>query len=164
MDRSLLIVGAGGHGQVVAEAARACGYEKIDFLDDSHPAAVGTLRELERFVPAYDGVIISIGNNERRQELTVRLENVSARIVTLLHPEAYIAPSAVIGEGTVVLPKAVIHSNTCIGKGCIVGIGALADHDVQIGDFVHLDAGSICVSGSHVKSLRKVKAGETVSK
>ena len=160
----MLIIGAGGHGRVIEETAISCGYEYVDFLDDGNPNAVGTFQDLERLSPAYDGVIVSIGNNKMRRELTDRLENIHARIVILIHPEAYIAPSAVIGKGTVVLPKAVVHSNVCLGKGCIVSIGALIEHDARIGDFVHLDTGSICMSGSHVGSLRKINAGEIVKR
>ena len=58
--KSLLIIGAGGHGQVVAETAAACGYEKMVFLDDS-PDAVKT-DELEELAECYDGAIVSIGN------------------------------------------------------------------------------------------------------
>lgn len=164
MERSLLIIGAGGHGQTVAETARLCGYGKIAFLDDAHPNALGTLQELERLAPAYDGAIVGIGNNEMRRKLTDRLERVGVQPVTLIHPDAYIAPSAVIGAGTVVFAKAVIHSNARVGKGCIVSIGALAEHDVQIGDFVHLDTGSICGSESRVDCLQKVEAGDVVKR
>lgn len=38
---NLLIIGAGGHGKVVVEIAVDFGYEKIDFLDDDSPEAVG---------------------------------------------------------------------------------------------------------------------------
>lgn len=42
IKRNLLIIGAGGHGRVVKEVAEALeSYQKIDFVDDNSPEAVG---------------------------------------------------------------------------------------------------------------------------
>ena len=43
MDKKLLIIGAGGHGKVVAEVASACGYDNVKFLDDNSPEAIGKI-------------------------------------------------------------------------------------------------------------------------
>lgn len=158
----LLIVGAGGHGKVVAETASACGYDQIDYIDDKSPDAVGTIAELEKLSPTYDGVIISIGNNKIRRELIERLEAVGAPITTLIHPTAFVSSSAEIGIGSVVLPGAVIHTNAKVGKGCIISIGALVDHDCVVGDYCHIDAGAVCRSRSQVLDGLKIEAN-TVS-
>ena len=73
---TLLIIGAGGHGQVVKELAVACGYESIDFLDDKAPKAVGKLNEAPYLAPNYDGVIVGIGNNTLRRSISEQLEKV----------------------------------------------------------------------------------------
>lgn len=162
--KSLLILGAGGHGQVVKEIAEACGYDNVAFLDDKAPDAIGKLNEAPYIAPNYDGVIIAIGNNALRQELIDKLEcfeNVS--IATLIHPTAYVSPTAVIGKGTVVESKAVINTNSKIGEGCIISVGAIVDHDSIVGYFSHINAGAICMAGSSIKALSKVKAGEIVS-
>ena len=155
--KSLLIIGAGGHGQVVAECAEACGYEKIDFLDDNNPDAVGGIERLEEKVTDYDGVIISIGNNDIRRELITRLQNINAPLTTLIHPRAYVSPTAVVGSGSIILPAAVIHTNANIGTGCIVSIGALIDHDAVVEDFSHINTGAIVVAGKRVSG--KIEAG-----
>ena len=118
--KSILIIGAGGHGQVVAECAEACGYEKIDFLDDNYADAVGGIDELEDIAINYDGVIVSIGNNEIRRELISRVQIIKAPLTTLIHPGAYVSPTATVGSGSIVLPGVVIHTNAIIGKGCII--------------------------------------------
>ena len=65
MSKTLLIIGAGGHGHVVAETAIACGYIP-SFLDDNNQEAVGTISQLEHLASQYDAVFVAIGNNELR--------------------------------------------------------------------------------------------------
>ena len=156
---TLLIIGAGGHGRVVAEIAIACGYNRnsIAFLDDNAPGAVGKIEEMEMFAPRYYGVFVAIGNNELRQKLTAQLSGMQGvKLVTLIHPTAYVSPSATIGKGTVVEPKAVINTNSRIGQGCIISVGTIIDHDCEIGDFCHINAGMICGAGSQVEALSRI--------
>lgn len=161
--KSLLILGAGGHGQVVKEIAEACGYDTVAFLDDKAPDAIGKLNEAPYLAPNYDGVIIAIGNNKLRLEITSKLERWEGiNIVTLIHPTAYISPSAVIGTGTVIEPRAVVNARSKIGSGCIISVGAIVDHDCGIGHCSHINAGAICMAGSKVEKLTKVNAGEII--
>lgn len=163
--KTLLILGAGGHGQVVKEIAIACGYEpqSIAFLDDNAPNAVGKMNEAPYLAPNYSSVIISIGNNALRQDITEKLERFEGiNIVTLVHPTAFVSPSAVIGKGNVVEPNAVINSNSQIGEGCIISVGAIVDHDSSVGSFSHINAGAICMAGSKIEKLTKVNAGEII--
>ena len=159
--KSILIIGAGGHGRVIAETALACGYDKIDFLDD-HPSenVVGSLAELEERSKNYDAVIISIGNLELRRKITEVVERVSNPITTLVHPNAFVSPSAEIGKGSLVLPGAIVHTKAKVGKGCILSVGALIDHDAEIGDFCHINTGAIVGAGATVKDGTRIDAGE----
>lgn len=155
--KSLLIIGAGGHGQVVAECAEVCGYERIDFLDDNHPDTVGRVEQLENMANDYDGVIVSIGNNDIRRELIVRLQNINALLIAMIHPRAYVSHTAIVGSGSIILPGAVIHTNASIGTGCIISIGALIDHDAVVEDFSHINTGAIVGAGQRARG--KVDAG-----
>lgn len=145
---TLLIIGAGGHGKVVAETAEACGYQ-ISFLDDNSPEAVGTLSEIEKLAPQYDAVFVAIGHNETRKAITDRV----GECITLIHPTAYVSPSATIGPGTFIAPHAAVNANVIISRGCIVSLGAIVDHDAVIGDYTHIDAGVVCKSRSRVRNL-----------
>lgn len=158
--KKLLIIGTGGHGQVLAEVAMACGYDRVDFLDDRNPCAVGTTDRAEALAGGYDGVIVSIGNNDLRRTLIQRLQAVDAPIATLVHPRAFVAPSATLGEGSVVLPGAVVNTNARVGKGCILSIGALVDHDATIDDFSHVNAGAVVAAGKRAGG--KVAPGAVV--
>ena len=163
--KTLLILGAGGHGQVVKEIAIACGYEPqaIAFLDDNAPNVAGKINDAPYLAPNYDGVIIAIGDNGLRQDITEKLKHFEGiNIITLIHPTAYVSPSAVIGKGTVVEPKAVINANSKIGEGCIISVGTIVDHDSSVGYFSHINAGAICMAGSKVEALTKINAGEIV--
>ena len=159
--KRLLIIGAGSHGQVVAETAVACGYNKIDYLDDNSPDSIGKTNQLEELAGAYDGVIVSIGNNEVRRELIHRIQGVCAPLVSLVHPRCFVSPSATIGIGSIVLPGALIHSNASVGAGCIISIGALIDHDAVVEDFSHINTGAIVGAGKRASG--KVDAGTVIS-
>ena len=163
--KNLLILGAGGHGQVVKEVAIAYGYEPeaIAFLDDKVSSAVGKINEAPYLAPNYDGVIIAIGNNALRRDITEKLEQFEGiNIITLIHPTAYISSSAVIGKGTVVEPNAIVNAHSKISEGCIISVGAIVDHDSSIGYFSHINAGAICMAGSKIAALTKVNAGEII--
>ena len=156
--KRLLIIGAGGHGKVVAEAAEACGYS-VAFLDDNPGiGVVGTFEEAGVISLQYDGTIISIGDNEKRKVLMEQLSNP----ISLIHPLAYVSPSAEIGVGSIILPGAVIHTNAKIGCGCIISIGALIDHDAEIGDYCHINTGAVVSAGAKVLRGTKVTAGSTI--
>ena len=155
----LLIIGAGGHGHVVAEIAAACGYgsNSIAFLDDNAPGAVGKVEEMDLYAPRYDGVFVAIGNNALRQKLTAQLCRMEGvKLVTLIHPTAYVSPSAMIGQGAVVEPKAVVNTNSRIGQGCIISVGTIIDYDCEIGEFCHINAGMVCSAGNRVDALSRI--------
>lgn len=156
---SLLIIGAGGHGRVVAEIAVACGYDtdSIAFLDDNSPDAIGKVKDMAMYAPKYDGVFVAIGNNAVRQQICEQLKQVpGATLIKLVHPTAYVSPSATVAPGTVIEPKAVVNTHSRIGQGCIISVGTIIDHDCIIGDFCHINAGMVCGAGSRVDSLSRI--------
>ncbi len=159
--KSLLIIGAGGHGHVVAETAVACGYQ-TSFLDDHSPEAVGTIAQLELLAPKFDACFVAIGNNTLRKQLIERLQALSCTLATLVHPTAYVSPSAKIGLGTIVVSKALINTRSLVGVGCILSAGCIIDHDVLIQDYVHINAGAICKAGTTVSECQKIDAGQIV--
>lgn len=156
--KSLLIIGAGGHGQVVKEIAQDLGYERIDFIDDHNSHAIGKIKDLENF-KEYRNAFVGIENNKLRNELIDLLERLGYQVPVLIHPTAYISRSALIEAGTVVEPQAIVNANTKIKKGSIVSVGAIIDHDVTLGKCVHVNAGAIVEAGGKVKDFEKLEAG-----
>lgn len=159
---NLLILGAGGHGRVVAEIAQDCGYDHISFLDDNSPDAIGRIDELERFANQFDNAFAGIGNNVLREQLILRLEAAGYHVPVLIHPSAYVSRTAKIGKGTVVEPKAIVNAGTVVGLGCIISVGAIVDHNVVVGKCSHINAGSIVKAGAEIKERTKLEAGQVV--
>ena len=96
--KKLLILGAGQYGMVAKEIAESTGeYEKISFLDDNNPIAIGKTREFAKFRDEYDSAIVAVGNSDFRLNLIKELFNAGYDIPTLIHTRAYVSPSAKIG-------------------------------------------------------------------
>lgn len=162
MDKRLLILGAGGHGQVVYEIAVDCGYQQIDYLDDKSDVAVGKINELEKFIGEYDEVIPGIGNNHLREELIRKAKNIGFEIAVLVHPTSYVSRTAILHIGTVVEPKAIVNAHTIIGAGTIISVGAIVDHNVVVEQCCHINTGAIIKAGAIIPAYQKLEAGEIV--
>lgn len=165
--KKLVIIGASGHGKVIADIALKNQYSKIVFLDDDKTITEcagfpvkGNTNNIGEYI-LWD-FIIAIGNAQARQEIFEKLENMSCKIVSLIHPKAVVSRRVKIEKGTVVMAGAVINSDTIIGKGCIVNTGASVDHDGVIGDFVHISVGAHVAGNVHVGLSTWIGAGAIV--
>ena len=147
---SLLILGAGGHGKVVADTAAASGqWERIVFLDDRHPSleavldwpVIGCIKEAKGFLSEYSGFCVAIGNNKLRTTLLKQYLDQGFSSPCVVHPTAYISPSATLGPGCVVFAQGVVNAGAQIGTGSIINTGASIDHDCILGEGVHLCPG-----------------------
>ena len=145
----LMIIGASGHGKVIADIAICMGkYDEIAFLDDDEQISdcmgfpvLGRTKEVIQYADDYD-MIVAIGNARIRQRMMNVIDDVNGDLATLIHPHAVISAYARIGRGTVVMPGAVVNAGAVIGKGCIINTGATVDHDCILGDYVHVAVGA----------------------
>ena len=160
---SLLIIGAGQYGMVVKEIAEFLGYEKIGFLDDNNPIAIGGLDEYTGFTDEYGSAAAAIGNAEMRMKLLKELEKAGYELPVLIHNKAYVSPSARIGAGTVIEPMAVVNTDTEIGIGCIISAGAIINHNCIIGDGCHIDCGTVVGARTVIKAKTNTKYGEIIT-
>jgi sugar O-acyltransferase (sialic acid O-acetyltransferase NeuD family) len=148
MKNKLLIIGASGHGKVVAEIALKMNkWEVIAFLDDDENiktslgfSVIGKSNEAIKYKNDWD-IFIGIGNNTTRESIQKKLENEGATIPTLMHPSAVIGEKVELGTGSVVMAGAIVNCFTKVGKGCIINTGSTLDHDNFIEDFVHISPG-----------------------
>lgn len=140
----LIIIGASGHGKVVADIAVLNGYTDIVFLDNN-PA----LKECawypvlgpDTMTSELDGdVFIAVGKANIRKRLMRR--DSARKFPVLIHPSAVVADAVEIGEGSVVMAGAVINPGARHGKGCIVNTSSSIDHDCTVGDFCHISVGA----------------------
>lgn len=145
--KKLVIVGAGGHGSVIADMARLNGYESIAFLDDActeradgYPV-VGKVEEAPRFMADAD-FILAIGNNVTRKRLQAWLSDQGASLATLIHPAAVIGERVTVGKGTAIMAGAVVNPDATVGDGVILNTCSSVDHDCRVGHFAHVSVGA----------------------
>ncbi len=164
---NLLILGAGSFGKVLKETIECVfDFEKIDFLDDNedNEIAIDTCKNFAKYKEQYQYAIPAFGDNTHRKFWFEALENAGFEIPTVIHPRAFVSPSAIIEKGSVILPKAVVHTNSRVKRGCLINIGALIDHDVVINEFCHICIGANIKSLCSVDSYSVIQAGELVVK
>lgn len=148
MHDMLILIGASGHGKVVADVAKKMNqWHSICFLDDNTELkhvlnydVIGTVSEAVKFKDEAD-FFVSIGDNENRKTILEKLMQLKCSIATLVHPNAVLSEEVVIEEGTVIMAGVVINSSTKIGKGCIINTSSSVDHDNCISDYVHVSPG-----------------------
>jgi len=163
--KKLLILGAGGYGKTIADlAAQLNCYSKIAFLDDSSTAkaVLGKCASYLEFADENTEIYPAFGNNEVRMQWLKRLLEAKLTVPTLVHPRAYVSPTARLGIGCMVLPMAVVNTGVTVENGCIVNIGALIDHDSVIGEGTHLAPGAIVKAENRIPAFVKIDSGEVI--
>lgn len=149
-NRRLALLGASGHGKVIADAALASQWKDIVFFDDAWPTVTsngpwqvaGSRAMLLEQLGEFDGVIVAIGNCLIRAKRHRELSAEGALMATIIHPHAYVSPYSTIGAGTVVMAGAVINAGASISDASIINTSASVDHDCQLGFGVHISPGA----------------------
>lgn len=153
--KRLAILGASGHGKVVADCAELLGWDSVVFFDDAWPGLLsngiwkveGNTASLLQRVTDFDGVVVAIGNNAIRESKLQALSAAGAILPVLIHPSAEVSRYATIGAGSVVFARAVINVDCGIGMGAIINTAATVDHDCRLGDAVHVSPGANLAGG-----------------
>ncbi|QDF67634.1 acetyltransferase [Shewanella sp. SNU WT4] len=180
---SCAILGASGHGKVIAEIAELNGFTEIHFYDDRWPELAriehwpvyGNSDILIKRIHDYTNIVVAIGDNATRLKKYRLLFEHGACCLPLVHPSAVVSNYAQLGDGTVVMAGAVVNSFSYIGKGCIINTVASVDHDCMIADGVHISpgahlAGAVQVAeccwigiGSQIKQLIRIGSNSIVA-
>lgn len=159
--KRLVILGSGGYGRTVKDVAEQLGYSTI-VLDDADPAH--PLSSFRSYINPTTSFIPAFGNNAFRREWINRIEESGGQLVTLIHPTAYVSPTATINLGTVILPHAIINTDVVINRGCIINLGAIVDHGCIIEEGVHVCLGATVKGENHLPRCIKIEAGEVVER
>ena len=149
----VLILGAGGHAQVVADilsrahdAGTNC--EPVGFLDDNPSLTrtaivglpvLGAIAQLDEF--DHDAVIVAIGDNRTRSRILASVQARGEHIVNAIHPAAVLAPDVHLGEGVMICAGVVVNTGTVIGDSVILNTGCTVDHHNHIGNHAHIAPG-----------------------
>lgn len=161
----LTIIGASGHGLVVADIAKLNGYNEIEFLDDNENLTqcgkYPVTGKSSKAADIQNDMFIGIGNAAIRKRIMEQF--IDKSIVTLVHPKAVIADDVVIGKGSVVMAGAVINPGAVIGSGVIVNTCSSVDHDCVVGDYSHVAVGAHLCGTVIVGESTWIGAGATIS-
>jgi sugar O-acyltransferase (sialic acid O-acetyltransferase NeuD family) len=167
----ILIVGAGGHGKVVADIAYSSGrWGDIAFLDDHYPEftqvgewkVIGKATETNRFREEYPEAIVAIGANSVRLEMQNKMSHAGFQFPVLIHPHASVSEFVSIGDGSVICAQAAIIIGSRIGLGTIVNTGASVGHDCALKDGVHVAPGVRLAGGVSVGECSWIGIGAVV--
>lgn len=169
--KKLVIIGAGGHAKVVADAA-ICSkrYTEVSFIDDCYPhrvehfgmSIIGKIFDVIRFISPNIEFIIAIGCAKARQVYTEQLDACSARLAAVIHPSAVVADTARVFDGVFIAANAVINPCATVGRSSIINTGSIIEHDCVLGDFVHVSPNATLAGGVSIGSGSWVGAGATI--
>ena len=166
MNRKVIIIGASGHGKVIADIVLKSQDILVGFLDDGvakdtiifdNYKVIGNLTCIEDYQD--HEFIIAIGNNAIRKKIA---ESINVNYYTAIHPTSIIASDVLIEEGSCVMARSVINMHAHIKKHCIINTGSIIEHDCIIEDYVHVSPNAVLCGGVKVGTLTHIGASATV--
>lgn len=167
----MILFGASGHGKVIIDILELNGVDDIVIWDDNSVIPVwGYATKKPDIAQLSDEpIIISIGSNDSRKKVIERLP-AEANYIVAIHPQAILARTVNVDNGTVIMAGVVINPDTNIGKHCIINTNASVDHDCKIGNYVHISpnvalCGNVTVGeGTHIGAGSVVIPGKKIGK
>lgn len=170
--KKIVIIGAGGHGKVLAEIVKQNNNSlNLGFVDDGIEKETvvfdsitcwGTVNELITKQISVDGVVVGIGNNEIRKKIVQQLKTAGIPIESVVHPSVQIASSTVIGKGVAILQGAVISTLVHVEEGAIIDVGVVVNHEATVKSFAHLTIGTIVCNNAVIHEGIKTNPGEII--
>lgn len=168
--RKLAVLGASGHGKVIADCAEMSGWDEVIFFDDAWPnidknghwPVIGNTEDLLNSANGYDGVAVGIGNNSIREKKIKILSDMKINLPVIVHPSAIVSRYASIGKGSVIIAGSVVNIGSILGEGAIINTGASVGHDCTLGNAVHVAPGAKLAGGVSVGSRSWVGVGSAV--
>lgn len=166
--KTLLIIGAGGHGQAVMDLAEITGeYSDIFFADDNAPTnelvmgreVVAKVEDVFKGDIKVDDVFVAIGNNAVRKQIVQRLKVEGFNLTTLIHPRATVSKYAQIEDGVAIMAGAYVGTSAVVKTGVVINANATADHDCVLHEFSHLGVGVQLAGGVEVGAMAWLQAG-----
>lgn len=157
--KQIYIYGCSGHGLVIADIARACGYQTIIFVDDGENHCP-TFEEIQ-FLNTFP-IALGVGDNATRQKLFEKVRSHGFLVETLIHPSSTVSPSATLEVGTVVMPHVVVNADASVGKGVILNTGCIVEHECTVEDFSHISPRVVLGGNVTVGRLSHIGIGTSI--
>ncbi len=183
VEKSIILIGGGGHCKSVIDVIEHQGYYRIKGVIDTQDKVgtfvegyeiIGTDYDLERLVNVHKNFVITIGHiksNRARVSVFNKLKKLGAYLPVIISGRAYVSKRAVINEGTVIMHNVVINSGVSVGVNCIINTSAIIEHETLVGDHVHISTGATingscivgdnCFLGSNSVINQSVKIGNS---
>lgn len=175
----LVILGAGGHGCMVASIAESMKkYDKIIFLDDHYiinkveqleygPAKIknvigGKCSEYVKYIDENTEIYPAFGNNETRLKWQNEIVKNGGQLPTIIHSSSCVSKNCEIKEGSIIFQNVTINSGCVIERGCIINTGTIIDHGCHICSGVHINIGAIVMAENKIPPYTNIKAGQIV--
>lgn len=166
-EKKVMIIGASGHGKVIADIIHQSGDQVMGFLDDDptkkeiHQIPVlGKIEDIQKYKDDFC-FIIGIGDNQIRKKIAE--SNPALNYYTAIHPTAVIGEGVRVGNGTVVMANAVINADANIGEHCIINTSAVIEHECVIGGYTHVSPQACLCGNVHVGEECHIGAGTTIT-
>lgn len=159
MKPEIILIGGGGHCKACIDVIEAEGRFQIKGILDLPELVgskildydiIGTDSDLHKFVKEVKHFLITIGqikSAEKRISLFQMVKNTGGTLPAIISPTAYVAKTAHIGEGSIVMHQALVNANARVGANCIINSKALIEHDAMVGDHCHISTASV-INGS----------------
>ena len=177
---AIVVIGSGGHAAVVADALLAAGEHVLGFTDPDarrHGSLLCGLRVLgdDHVLDTLTRADVLLANGiggaraeALRGSVQRGLEAKGWQFASVRHPSAVVSRFARVGPGAQLLAGCVVQPGAEIGAGCIVNTGAVIEHDVRLGEFVHVACGAVLCGNvqvgahSHIGAASVVRQGVTL--
>ena len=152
-QKSLILLGGGGHCKSVIDVAESAGYNILGILDMPEEVGksvfnykvVGTDDNIPQYIDKADFVITVgfIKNPTVRIYLYNRVRKAGGKLATIVASTAYVSRYASLGEGTVVMHQAVVNAGVKIGNNVIINTFTNIEHDTVVGNQCHISTGTM---------------------
>lgn len=171
--RPIILIGGGGHCKSVIDAALGSGRRIAGIIDVPEAVGqcvlgipvIGTDDDIAKYADDHEFIVTVgfIADCSVRRRLVAKVAAVGGRFATVFAADAYVSPFASIGDGTVVLHKALVNADARIGMNCIVNTGAIIEHDVVVLDLCHISTGARINGGCKLGQEVFVGSGSVVN-
>jgi len=169
----LVLLGGGGHAISCLDVIESTGlFEVIGIItpaktdNKTHLPWLGTDDDLDNILSdeVFGGLVTlgQIKTAEPRKQLFARLEGLSLKSPPVISPHAYTSGTVKVGDGTIVMHRALLNANACVGENSIINSGAIIEHEVCIGDNCHVSTGAIINGGVRIESDCFIGSGAVI--
>jgi sugar O-acyltransferase (sialic acid O-acetyltransferase NeuD family) len=170
MNKSLILIGSGGHASVLLDVLKMCDRKVLGVVDPkllkegksmfNGLKVLGDDSQITKFDTLEVELVNGIGpstSSFKKQEIENRYSSLGYTFATVIHPSAIINCDAIIGIGVQIMAGAIIQSGVSIAKGCVINSGSIIEHDCMLSSFVHVAPGAVLCG--NVKLLDNVYVG-----